>query len=443
MLLPRWRRTPNRAARVSLGVGAWLLVALAAALWFQGDQSASRPVRLVALAIGLGLALLAFAVGGLTNTSLAREYQSRADMFWPLVVGHVTLAVSGVAIALVLGLPVGVLAARSPRVRRVAIPVVGVIQTVPSLALLGLLIAPLAALSLPAIGTLPALIALTLYALLPIVRNTYLGISAVDPASLDAGRGMGMSGSQLMARVEFPLAMPLVLEGLRAALVLIMGITAVMAIGGARTLGVLVFEGWGSQAADLTLLGAVPMVILAIALTAGCERSSASPSHRGSGSTHDRAAPRHQALRRQDRRQRSLARGARRRGRRTHRAVGVRQDHHASHDQPPHRAHVRPDPRPGPRRVRASAGGTAAAHRLRRSSPSACSRTSPSPRTSPRSRSFWGGMRRAHGRGLPSYSNLSGCRPTRTPRSTRVSSQAARPSAWALPGRSRLTRPSC
>ncbi len=271
---------PESAARVSLGVGAWLLIALAAALWFQGDQSAPRPVRLVALALGLGLALLALAVGGLTDTSLAREYQARADMFWPLVLGHVTLAVSGVAIALVLGVPVGVIAARSRRVRRIAIPVVGVIQTVPSLALLGLLIAPLAALGLPAIGTLPALIALTLYALLPIVRNTYLGISAVDPASLDAGRGMGMSGRQLMARVEFPLAMPLVLEGLRAALVLIMGITAVMAIGGARTLGVLVFEGWGSQAADLTLLGAVPMVILAIAADRGMralERVTVSP----------------------------------------------------------------------------------------------------------------------------------------------------------------------
>ena len=255
---------PESAARVSLGGGAWALLALTAAVWFEGWQRSERTARLVSLVVGLGLVALAFAVGGLTYTSLAVEYRNRSDIFWPLVIGHVGLALSGVAIATLIGIPAGILAARSSRVRGVVVPVVGLVQTVPSLALLGLLIAPLAALGLPAIGTLPALIALTLYALLPIVRDTYLGISAVDPASLDAGRGMGMSPRQLMLRVEIPLAMPLILEGLRAALVLIVGITAVMAIGGARTLGILVFEGWGSQAPDLTLLGAVPMVVLAI-----------------------------------------------------------------------------------------------------------------------------------------------------------------------------------
>jgi osmoprotectant transport system permease protein len=255
---------PEAAARVSLGAGAWALLALTAAVWFQGGQQGTRVARVASLAVGLVLGGLAFVLGGLQDTSLAREYQARADMFWPLVAGHTTLALAGVAIATLIGIPAGVLAARDRRVRGIVVPAVGLVQTVPSLALLGLLIAPLAALGLPAIGTLPALIALTLYALLPIVRNTYLGISAVDEASLDAGRGMGMSRRQLMFAVEFPLAMPLILEGLRAALVLIVGITAVMAIGGARTLGILVFEGWGVQAADLTLLGAVPMVILAI-----------------------------------------------------------------------------------------------------------------------------------------------------------------------------------
>jgi hypothetical protein len=108
------------------------------------------------------------------------------------------------------------------------------------------------------------IIALTLYALLPIVRNTYVGLSAVDPGVVDAGRGMGMSRTQLLLRVEAPLALPLFIEGVRAATVLIIGITAVVAFIGVGTLGVLVFLGWGQQADDLTLLGAVPMVVLAV-----------------------------------------------------------------------------------------------------------------------------------------------------------------------------------
>jgi len=128
---------------------------------------------------------------------------------------------------------------------------------------------PLAALGLPGIGPLPGVIALTLYALLPIVRNTYVGLSEVDPAIVDAGRGMGMSGSQLLLRVEAPLALPLVIEGVRSAAVLVIGIAAVVAFVGVGTLGVLVFEGWGVQADDLILLGAVPMVVLAVAADSG------------------------------------------------------------------------------------------------------------------------------------------------------------------------------
>jgi len=101
------------------------------------------------------------------------------------------------------------------------------------------------------------------------VRNTYVGLSEVDPAIVDAGRGMGMSGSQLLLRVEAPLALPLVIEGVRSAAVLVIGIAAVVAFVGVGTLGVLVFEGWGVQADDLILLGAVPMVVLAVAADSG------------------------------------------------------------------------------------------------------------------------------------------------------------------------------
>jgi osmoprotectant transport system permease protein len=271
---------PASPARVSFAGGAWLLLVFSSAVWFQGWQQADRVSKTFSLAVGLGLAGAALVFGGLRDTSLAREYQTRASEFWSLVAGHIALAMSGVGVAMLIGVPAGVMASRSRSVRAVVVPFVGLIQTVPSLALLGLLIGPLAAIGLPAIGTFPALIALTLYALLPIVRNTYLGITSVDPAALDAGRGMGMDRAQLTMRVELPLAMPLVLEGVRAALVLIVGITAVMVMGGARNLGIYVFEGWGQQAADLTLLGAVPMVILAILADRGMravERVAVSP----------------------------------------------------------------------------------------------------------------------------------------------------------------------
>jgi osmoprotectant transport system permease protein len=258
---------------VSVGVGAWLAFVGIAILWFQGARgmrTQARSRRLSRLAVPLAalaavvVLVAAVAWGGLGGLSLALEYRAQSDLFWTLVGNHVYLSLAGTAIAVVLGVPLGVLAARRRAVRAVAIPAAGVVQTVPSLALFGLLMTPLAAAGLPSIGPLPVLIALTLYAFLPIVRDTYLGISSVDPAIVDAGRGMGMSRAELLLRVEFPLALPLVLEGVRVALVLTVGIAAVMAIGGAQDLGTLVFLGWGSQAADLTLLGALPMVALAI-----------------------------------------------------------------------------------------------------------------------------------------------------------------------------------
>jgi osmoprotectant transport system permease protein len=197
---------------------------------------------------------------------------------------HLTLAGSSLLFGLLLGIPLAVAAARWRPVRDATLGVVGVIQTVPSMALLGLLVIPLAAAGLPGIGPLPAIIALTLYSLLPIVRNTYIGLSGVDPAVVDAGRGMGMSRAELLFKVEAPLALPLAIEGIRAAAVLVIGITAVTAFVGAGGLGVLVFLGWGQQADDLILLGAIPMVVLSLLADAGLRALAAyavSPGIRG------------------------------------------------------------------------------------------------------------------------------------------------------------------
>lgn len=279
-------------ARVSLGPAAWLTLLGAAVVSFAGGRAsgggawASRAADAAAV-----VAVIAAAVwGGLARLSIAMEYAVQADRFWAGVGQHLALTGLGLAFGAVLGVPLGVLAARHSAVRRIALGVVGVIQTIPSLALLGLLIAPLAALrvaspllagfGLSGIGPWPAVIALTLYALLPIVRGTYVGLSEVDPAAVDAGRGMGMSRRQLLLRVELPLALPLVLEGLRAAAVLVIGIAAVSALIGAGGLGVLVFTGLGQQASDLVLLGAIPIILLALAAdiaVRAIERSIVSP----------------------------------------------------------------------------------------------------------------------------------------------------------------------
>jgi osmoprotectant transport system permease protein len=212
--------------------------------------------------------------GGLGQLSLAREYAAQSDVFWPDVAQHLWLSGLGVGLGALIGVPLGILAHRHAGLRRVTLGAVGVIQTVPSLALLGLLVAPLAALraaspalaalGLSGIGTWPAVIALTLYALLPVVRNTFVGLSGVDPAALDAGRGMGMTRRELLWRVELPLALPLVLEGVRAALVLVIGIATVTAFVGAGGLGVLIVTGLGQVADDLVLLGAIPVIVLAV-----------------------------------------------------------------------------------------------------------------------------------------------------------------------------------
>ena len=267
-------------ARVSVGAGAWLVLVGVAIVWFQGSRLArSRLASTVAWVSAAVLTLSAVVWGGLGTTGIALEY-GQQDVFWILTVNHILLTLAGTAIAAVIGVPLGIWAARSRIVRGTAIPFAGLVQTIPSLALFGLLIVPLTLLGLPTIGTVPALIALTLYALLPIVRNTYLGVAGVDEAVVDAGRGMGMSGSELLLRVELPLALPLILEGLRAALVLTVGIAAVMAIAGAQDLGTLVFLGFGVQANDLVLLGALPMVVLAIIADQGMralEREFVSP----------------------------------------------------------------------------------------------------------------------------------------------------------------------
>ena len=148
------------------------------------------------------------------------------------------------------------------------------LQTIPSIALFGLLIVPLsslaaavpglAALGVGGIGAAPAVIALVLYALLPIVRNTVGGLAGVDRAVIDAARGMGLNGYQIFSQIELPLALPVLLAGLRIVIVQTVGLAVVAALIGAGGLGTFVFEGLGQYALDLVLLGALPAILLAL-----------------------------------------------------------------------------------------------------------------------------------------------------------------------------------
>lgn len=178
---------------------------------------------------------------------------------------HVVLVLASVGIATVVGVPLGVMLTRRPAWQRPVLGAANVVQTIPSLALFGLLIP----LPLFGIGTRTALVALTLYALLPILRNTVTGIAAVDPALREAAVGLGMTDRQLLRRVELPLAAPVVLAGIRLATVIGVGLATIAAPIGAGGLGTLIFSGVASLDDARILAGALPAAALALVADAG------------------------------------------------------------------------------------------------------------------------------------------------------------------------------
>jgi osmoprotectant transport system permease protein len=172
---------------------------------------------------------------------------------------HLYLVAVSTGGALVIGLPLGVVLTRRPRWRGPVLGLANVFQTIPSLALFGVLIPVFG------IGAWTAITALLVYALLPIVRNTYTGIAGVDPAVREAGRGMGMTGGELLRLVELPLAAPVILAGVRVATVVSVGIATIAAAIGAGGLGVYIFRGVATVDDTLILAGALPAALLALA----------------------------------------------------------------------------------------------------------------------------------------------------------------------------------
>ncbi|APH06853.1 ABC transporter permease [Bacillus weihaiensis] len=179
---------------------------------------------------------------------------------------HILLAGVAMVIAILIAVPLGILLTRYKKLAEPIIGITAIIQTVPSLALLGFM------LPIFGIGKGPAIIALTLYALLPILRNTYTGILGVDPSLVDAGKGMGMTSRQILFMVELPLTLPILMAGIRTATVLTIGVAALATFIGAGGLGDLITRGLNVMDKNLILAGAIPAAILAIAFDTGLRK---------------------------------------------------------------------------------------------------------------------------------------------------------------------------
>jgi osmoprotectant transport system permease protein len=183
-----------------------------------------------------------------------------------LTLQHLFLVLAGTGAACIFGIPVGVLLTRRPALSRPVLALANVLQTVPSLALFGFLI-PI--LGKRGIGELPAIIALFLYSLLPIIRNTFTGISSVDPGVREAARGMGMTGWQMLTMVELPLSSSMILAGVRVATVISVGTATIAAAIGAGGLGIFIFRGLRMNDSVSILAGAVPAALMALAVDFG------------------------------------------------------------------------------------------------------------------------------------------------------------------------------
>jgi osmoprotectant transport system permease protein len=176
-------------------------------------------------------------------------------------VEHLLLVAAAMFAAVLIGIPLGIALVRRHKLRRWVLGTANVIQTIPSLALFGFLI-PVPFLG--GIGARTAIVALALYALLPILQNTYTGIAGVDPAVLESARGMGMTPAQILWDVELPLSMGVILAGVRVAMVICIGVATIAAAIGAGGLGVFIFRGVAMVSNAVILAGAVPAALLAV-----------------------------------------------------------------------------------------------------------------------------------------------------------------------------------
>ena len=267
-------------ARTSWGSGFWLCGGLCL---LQAADASARLTKSVLWRLLLNgqiwLPVIVLLLSGqLNELALLKEYANRQEVFDQAFSRHLLLLAGTLVPTLLIGIPLGWLCAKKVAVQSPVFAVLNVIQTVPSIALFGLLIAPLAGLArsfpllselgISGIGMAPALIALVLYALLPLVRSVVAGLQQVPKEVIETAQGMGMTAGQIFWHAEVPLALPVLLAGLRVIAVQTVGMAVIAALIGAGGFGAIIFQGLLSSAVDLVLLGVFPVIALAVIIDA-------------------------------------------------------------------------------------------------------------------------------------------------------------------------------
>ena len=267
-------------ARASLDSAFWVaLVLLGFMVSSVLQQLRSTALQTAVVCFALLIAFGALLASGVCDDlSLMKEYANRADGFAQVVARHVQIVLLALTCTLAIGLPLAWAAHSYAKAGRVLLPVLNIIQTIPSIALFGLLMAPLALLTasfpllgragISGVGLAPAVIALTLYGLLPVVRGTLAGLQQVPSAMAQAARALGLTPIQTLIHILLPLALPVLLGGVRTAAVSSVGLAAVTALIGAGGLGSILFEGLFANAQDVVLLGVLPIIALGVAVDA-------------------------------------------------------------------------------------------------------------------------------------------------------------------------------
>jgi len=191
---------------------------------------------------------------------LGQQFSSRWEDLLKATLQHMELVILSMILAILIGVPLGILITRIPAIKGWVLGTAGILQTIPSLALLGFMI------PLFGIGMNTAIAALFLYSLLPIIRNTFTGIQDVDKATLEAARGMGMRDGQILFKIQLPLALNVIMAGIRTATVINVGTATLAAFIGAGGLGDFIFIGIQRNIDALILIGALPAAVLALIL---------------------------------------------------------------------------------------------------------------------------------------------------------------------------------
>lgn len=264
------------AARVSLGPAFWVLASVAL-LAIADAFEKGRFGMLARLAMGAVLCagfLLMCAAGDFDNLSIVREFSNNRAVFLHELLRHLWLVFAAMVLALIVGMPLAALALYKRASAGLVFGSLGVLQTIPSIALFGILISPMSKLSeefpllrglgINGTGPAPAIVALTLYSLLPLVRGIHTGLTEVAADVKDAATAIGFGTGRRVLEIDLPLALPAVISGLRVVAVQAIGLASVAALIGAGGLGTFIFRGIGQYALDLVLLGAIPVILLAL-----------------------------------------------------------------------------------------------------------------------------------------------------------------------------------